>query len=291
MTVETLYIFCRWAHFSSLMLFTGSAFYSALLAPRRYQPVLSQRLMPLLTGSAILTLFSALAILAVQTGLMSGDWRNIAQVNIWRAVIQTGFGQAWCVQLLMALLACLSLATRGSVRQRLLLLCGLVQLCGLALVGHAAMLDGWPGALQRFSQAIHLTGAAFWAGGLLPLLWLMRDARLPSQRGDAIRTMMRFSRYGHLAVALTVLSGIINTAFIVGWPWPANNDYRLLLLIKIGLVALMILTALFNRYWLVPRFSIPGSRAQLWFVRATQLEIATAVLVVIVVSIFATLQP
>ncbi|UQY42644.1 copper homeostasis membrane protein CopD [Erwinia sp. PK3-005] len=291
MALETLYIFCRWAHFSSLMLFTGSAFYSALLAPRRYQPILSRRLMPLLSGCAILTLLSALAILAAQTGLMSGDWRNIAQAPIWWAVLQTGFGQAWCLQLLAALLACLSLAAGGRARQRLLLLCGLVQLGGMALVGHAAMLDGWPGVLQRFNQAIHLTGAAFWAGGLLPLLWLMRDARQPLLRDAAIRTMMRFSRYGHLAVALTLLSGIINTAFIVGWPWPANNDYRQWLLIKIGLVALMVCIALFNRYWLVPRFSIPGSRAQLWFVRATQLEIATAILVVVSVSVFATLQP
>ncbi|URQ59398.1 copper homeostasis membrane protein CopD [Pantoea alhagi] len=291
MTLDTLYIFCRWVHFSALLLLTGSAFYSALLAPRRYQPVLSQRLMPLLTLCVILTLLSALAILAAQTGLMSGDWRNIARANIWWAVMQTGFGHAWCVQLLGALLAGLALATGGSTRQRLLLLCGLLQLCGLALVGHAAMLDGWPGALQRVNQAIHLTGAAFWAGGLLPLLWLMRDAQLPQQRSAAIQTMMRFSRYGHLAVALTLLSGIVNTAFIVGWPWPANNDYRLWLTIKIGLVALMLCTALFNRYWLVPRFAMPGSRAQLWFVRATQLEIATAVLVVISVSIFATLQP
>ncbi|MDU4093177.1 MAG: copper homeostasis membrane protein CopD [Pantoea sp.] len=291
MTLETLYIICRWLHFSALMLLTGSAFYSALLAPRRYRAVLSQRLTPLLSGCAILTLLSALAILAAQTGLMSGDWRNIAQAAIWRAVMQTGFGQAWMVQLLAALLACLSLAAGGGRRQRLLLLWGLVQLCGMAQVGHAAMLDGWPGALQRFNHAIHLIGASFWAGGLLPLLWLMRDARQPALRNDAICTMMRFSRYGHLAVALTLLSGIINTAFIVGWPWPATNDYRLLLMVKILLVALMAGIALFNRYWLVPRFSAPGSGAQLWFMRTTQLEIAIALLVVIAVSTFATLQP
>ena len=291
MTLETLYILCRGCHFSSLMLFTGSACYSALLAPRRYQARLSLRLMPLLTGCAIVTLLSALAILAAQTGLMSGEWRNIAEPAIWRAVLQTGFGQAWCLQLAAALLACLSLAAKGVAGQRLLLLCGLVQLGGLALVGHAAMLDGWPGALQRFNQAIHLTGAAFWAGGLLPLLWLMRDARQPLLRDDAIRTMMRFSRYGHLAVALTLLSGIINTAFIVGWPWPANNDYRQWLLVKIGLVALMVGIALFNRYWLVPRFTQPGGGAQQGFVRTTQLEIAAALLVVITVSAFATLQP
>lgn len=291
MTLESLYILCRWLHFSALMLLTGSAFYSALLAPRRYRPLLSRRLMPTLTASALLALLSALAMLALQTGLMSGDGRNIAQPAIWRAVLHTGFGQAWRIQLLFALLACLSLAARGAWRQRMLLLCGIVQLGGLALVGHAAMLDGWCGSLQRINHAVHLAGAAFWTGGLMPLLWLMRDARQPALRADAIRAMMRFSRYGHLAVALTLISGVINTGLIVGWPWPAENDYRLLLLVKIGLVALMVCTALFNRYWLVPRFRQPDGRAQQWFVHATQFELLTAVLVVFLVSFFATLQP
>ncbi len=247
--------------------------------------------MPLLTGAAVLTLLSALSMLAVQTGLMSGDWRNIAQSAIWLAVLGTGFGQAWCGQLLVAALACLIVIWRHTMQQRLLLLCGLLQLCGLAMVGHAAMLDGWLGTLQRINHAIHLTGAAFWAGGLLPLLWLMRDARQPACRSDAIRTMMRFSRYGHGAVAFTLLSGIVNTAFITGWPWPADNAYRQWLALKVGLVALMVFIALFNRYWLVPRFGTTDSRAQLWFVRTTQLELLIAVLVVAIVSLFATLQP
>jgi putative copper resistance protein D len=291
MTLEMLYIFCRWVHFSSLMLFTGSAFYSALLAPSCYRPVLSRRLMPLLTVCGVSTLLSALLMLAVQTGLMSGDGHNIARPAIWLAVLGTGFGQAWCGQLLLAALACLSLAWRHTMQQRLLLLCGLLQLGGLALVGHAAMLDGWPGTLQRINHAAHLIGAAFWTGGLLPLLWLMRDVRQPVWRSDAIRTMMRFSRYGHGAVALTLLSGIINTAFIIGWPWPADNAYRQWLLLKAGLVALMVFIALFNRYWLVPRFRTPDSWAHVWFVRTTQLELLIAVLVVAFVSVFATLQP
>ncbi|QHM71331.1 copper homeostasis membrane protein CopD [Mixta intestinalis] len=291
MTLESVYIFCRALHFGALMLLVGSASYSVLLAPRRYRPLPGQRFMPLLSGCALLSLLSALAILAAQTGLMSGDWHNVFQLSIWRAVLSTGFGQAWQLQLLFALLACLSLAGRGATRQRLLLLCGLIQLCTLALVGHAAMQDGWPGVVQRINHAVHLTGAAFWAGGLLPLLWLMRDAQQPAWRSEAICTMMRFSRYGHLAVALTLISGIINTAFIVGWPLPIDNPYRQWLLLKIGLVGIMVCTALFNRYYLVPRFRQSGGEAQRRFVHATQFELWLAVAVVVIVSLFATLQP
>ena len=123
MTLESLYIFCRWLHFSALMLLSGSAFYSALLAPRRYRPLLSRRLMPVLVVSTLLALLSAVSMLALQTGLMSGDGRNIVQPAIWRAVLHTGFGGRR-IQLLFALLACLSPAMRGVWRQRLLLLCG-----------------------------------------------------------------------------------------------------------------------------------------------------------------------
>ncbi len=291
MTLDFIYILCRAFHFGALMLFVGSLFFSALLAPRRYQPQLGQRFMPLLSGSALLVLFSALAILAAQAGLMSGDWRNISQPAIWRAVLSTGFGQAWRLQLLFALLACLCLLWRGAARQRLLLLCGFIQLCILALVGHAAMQAGWPGVIQRLNHAVHLTGASFWAGGLLPLLWVMRDARQPAWRGEAIYAMMRFSRYGHLAVALTLISGMINTAFIVGWPLPVNNPYRQWLLLKIGLVSVMVGTALFNRYYLVPRFRQAEGEAQRRFMRATQFELLLAVAVVLAVSLFATLQP
>lgn len=54
---------------------------------------------------------------------------------------------------------------------------------------------------------------------------------------------------------------------------------------------LMVLIALWNRYWLVPRFHIAGLAAQRLFIRMTQLEIVLACGVVGLVSVFATLSP
>ncbi|MBD9659037.1 copper homeostasis membrane protein CopD [Pantoea sp. PNT03] len=291
MSLSTLWIGLRALHFLSVLLLAGSAFYTALLAPRRYRPLLSQRLALLLRTSALLSLFSALLMLATQTGLMSGDWRNVSDSATWQAVLSTRFGRVWRWEIAFALLSTLALL-RGTLRQNLLLCSGLLQLVALAGVGHAAMRDGWPGLLQQGNHALHLIAAAFWAGGLLPLLLLMREARQIAYRTDAIRCMMRFSRYGHLAVALALLTGIINSVLIAGSPlhWQATL-WSELLVVKVLLVMLMIAIALTNRYLLVPRFRLAASNAAHLFIRLTQLELLLAIIVIGLVSVFATLSP
>lgn len=290
--MNTLWILLRGLHFAAVMLLTGSACYSALLASRRYRLLLAQRLNPLVKGSAWLALLSALAMLACQNVLMSGDSTNLTDRDIWLAVLGTHFGAVWQWEMLFGVVAVVALLLTGKLRQQVLLLAGVLQLACMALIGHAAMRDGLPGLLQQINQAMHLISAAFWVGGLLPLLLLMREARQIDRRSDAIRTMMRFSRYGHLAVALTLLSGVINSLMIAGWPlmWH-DSRYSVLLLCKVLLVAMMVLVALINRYWLVPRLRLAGSGTQQKFIRMTQLELLLACGVVGLVSVFATLSP
>lgn len=290
--MNTFWILLRGLHFAAVMLLTGSACYSALLAPRRYRLLLALRLNPLVKGSAWLALLSALLMLACQNVLMSGDSTNLADTDIWLAVLGTHFGAVWQWEIIFGVMGIFALLLTGKLRQQALLLAGVLQLACMALIGHAAMRDGVPGLLQQINQAMHLIAAAFWVGGLLPLLLLMREARQIDRRTDAIRTMMRFSRYGHLAVALTLLSGVINSVMIAGWPlmWH-DSRYIILLLCKMLLVALMVLVALINRYWLVPRFRLAGSGTQQKFIRMTQLELLLACGVVGLVSVFATLSP
>lgn len=292
MLLSILWILLRATHFAAVMLLTGTVFYTTLLAPARYRDALSQRLAGILLHSTRLAAGCALAMLAVQTGLMSGSWQNIADGATWRAVLQTRFGTVWCWQIVFAVAAAL-LAVRQERRYQLLLgMTAVLQLIALACTGHASMRDGWPGIAQQVNHAVHLLAAAFWAGGLLPLLILMGEARRIERRTDAIRTMMRFSRYGHLAVALALLTGIINTLLITGWPLPSGLSlYTTLLLWKIALVALMVLIALLNRYWLVPRFRLAGAGALQQFIRMTQLELLLSLVVVGLVSVFATLPP
>lgn len=291
MSLTALYILCRWLHFGALMSLAGGGFYTVLLAPARYRQRLSGRLRPLMMAASGIALLSTLLLLTAQTGLMGDGWGDMLSAEVWQAVLNTGFGRVWQWQCLLALCGCLAWLLRGAAGQRLLLLMALLQLAGLAFVGHAAMLDGWAGGMQRINQMVHLISAAFWAGGLLPVLLLMREARGVSHRYDAIRTLMRFSRYGHLAVALVLLSGVVNSLLLLGWPPASFRLYSQLLLLKVALVAAMMLIALVNRYWLVPRFQRSGQRAQRLFIRSTLAEIVLAALALLAVSLFATLEP
>jgi len=290
--VTLLWLVLRALHFTALILLVGSTFYTTLLAPAAFRPSLATRLFPLLKASAWLALLTALGMLATQNVLMSGDWHNLSDMSVWLAVFSTRWGSVWQWQLLFALCGLAAISLRGRLRQQVWLLSGLLQTGSLALTGHAAMREGITGLLQQGNHAVHLVAAAFWAGGLVPMLVLMRVARNIEFRTDAIRTMMRFSRYGHIAVALTIVTGVINSLLIAGSPvdWHLN-DYVVLLLCKAGLVSLMVLIALWNRYWLVPRFHVAGLAAQRLFIRMTQLEIVLACGVVGLVSVFATLSP
>lgn len=290
MSLSLFYFLCRWLHFAALMTLAGGALYTTLLAPARFRETLSIRFQPLLNAGALLSLLTAILLLAAQTGLMANGWRDIGSAAVWQAVLQTRFGEAWQWQLVAALAGCLALLLKGTLRQQMLLLSGIGQLIGLAFVGHAAILDGAVGWLQRSNQMAHLLSAAFWAGGLLPVLLLMREARQSATRYDAIRTLMRFSRFGHLAVALVIISGVINSLLLLP-AWPPTGLYSRLLLAKSLLVTFMCGIALFNRYWLVPRFQRSGERAQALFMLATLAEIVLAALVLLLVSVFATLEP
>ncbi|WP_455815927.1 copper homeostasis membrane protein CopD [Pseudomonas cerasi] len=295
MSLTSFYILCRWLHFCALMSLGAAGVTTTFLAPARYRAELSRRLMPLIWLSTWLTLLSAILLFAAQTGQMGDGWQDTLERDVWLAVLHTQFGRAWLWQLVLAVLCCLVLCFRwrlsGQLCQQTALLLAVLQLSGLAFTGHAAMLDGWSGVFQRANQIVHLLSAAFWAGGLLPVVYLMRAARSPAHRYDAIGTMMRFSRYGHLAVVLVVISGVINALLLLGWPPASFRLYSQLLVLKFLLVGVMMGIALFNRYWLVPRFQHSGEGAQQQFITSTLVEIALAAAVLLVVGIFATLEP
>jgi putative copper resistance protein D len=62
-------------------------------------------------------------------------------------------------------------------------------------------------------------------------------------------------------------------------------------LFKCALVALMVVIALANRYFLVPRFRAQSGREQQIFIRMTQAEVVLGALVLATVSLFATWEP
>ncbi|WP_343646018.1 copper homeostasis membrane protein CopD [Enterobacter sp.] len=284
-----LYVALRFIHFGALMLIFGNALYCAWLAPSSLQRLLSRRFQSQQQFAALISAVAALLMFGVQSGLMGNGWGDVLRPSVWHGVLGTQFGGVWLWQMVLATLTA-GVAWLAPHKASRLLLLAMGQLVLLAGVGHAAMNDGAAGALQRLNHALHLLCAAAWLGGLLPLLFCMQLAKGRWQTA-AIYTMMHFSRVGHYAVAGVLLTGILNTLFILGFTLPWQTDYGQLLLFKCALVVMMVVIALANRYFLVPRFRPEGGREQQIFIRMTQAEVVLGALVLAAVSLFATWEP
>jgi len=284
------YIALRVIHFAALMLLSGNALYSAWLAPCELRRLMTRRFARQQKVAALVGLVSAGIMLALQGGLMANGWPDVVNPSVWQALAGTQFGRVWLWEIVLAGIT-VAIAWLWPPRAaRLLLLFAAAQWILLAGTGHAAMNDGVTGGIQRMNHALHLLCATGWLGSLLPLLFCMRLAR-GRWHNAAIHTMMRFSRYGHVAVAGVLLSGVVNALLIQGWTVPWRSAWGEMLLLKCALVALMVVIALVNRYVLVPRFRDDNGPAQQFFIRMTQTEVVLGALVLAVVSLFATWEP
>ncbi|MFK3840806.1 copper homeostasis membrane protein CopD [Serratia sp. NPDC087055] len=292
MSLATLFVLCRFVHFAAVMLMFGTSLFTALLSPQRLSPYLTRDVRPLLVSCTWLAGLSAVALLAIQAGQMGDGWADTWRLEVWWAVLGTTFGEVWRWHLGISLLALLSLWLAEPRRTQLLALLSTLLLVSMAFIGHAAMHEGILGVLHRFNHALHLLAAGYWFGSLLPLLVCLRYLAQPQSRSDAITTLIRFSRWGHLAVALVVLTGVINSLIILGsWPLNVDSPYQRLLLFKTALVALMVMVALANRYAIVPAMSSMPRLAQRGLVLACWTEVGLGAGVLLLVSLFATYAP
>lgn len=281
------YVSLRFIHFLTLMLVFGSTAFAQWLADPAIRSALQRRFMPMQRGALALAFVCTLLMFAVQGGMMGNGWHDVWQPDIWLAVSETQFGSVWLWQIILGLT---TLLLGLMYQQGRVLLLITAQLLLLANTGHAAIYDGATGLFTRLNYAGHLLCAAAWFGGLLPVLYCMQLVNSPS-RAQAINSLMRFSRYGHLAVAGVLVSGIINALLIQGVVLSWQSLYGRLLLVKCALVLIMVTIALVNRYVLVPRFRVQEAGARTAFIRMTQAEVVLGIVVLATVSLFATLEP
>jgi putative copper resistance protein D len=236
----------RFLQFASLMILFGAAIFVAALAPASVDlaPRL-RRWAPWLAGVAAASAAAWFYLVALA---MAGDGLDLDAMR--DVALGTAFGKVWIAHGVL-LVALLSAAWTPPLR--VAVLAGLA-LASLALTGHAAMQEGLLGALHRANHALHLLATAGWLGGLAPfLVCLSLYAAAPARR-DALAAMRRYSRAGHFAVPLVLLTGALDAALTTGLPpWRAMTDYRLGLTIKTTIFAGMTALALFNRYVLAPR--------------------------------------
>ena len=234
-------VVCRFVHFSAVLLLFGGWVFRPLLPGVLSGP--RQQVQGAYRGLAWLALASGLAWLLLTTFSMAGSWADTLDLATLKLVLgSTFFGQVWTAHLLFNGLLLIALYT--TARFGLIAVVSFLLLATLAPVGHGAMLDGWQGQLLILNQMIHLLCVGAWVGGL-PVLWWV----LTRPAGVAVDAVLRrFSNVGFVLVAGIILTGLINTRVLTGalWPTPLFQGFALILLIKVVLVGLMLLLALFN---------------------------------------------
>jgi putative copper resistance protein D len=199
----------------------------------------------------------------------------------------TRFGQVLCLQAAALTGAAVLVAANARFSPLAAVLAGLAVLLEAGHSHAFAMAHGL--SLLLLSQSVHLLAAGAWLGGLLPLLVVVAHAPLDV----AQRILRRFSALAAAAVCLLAgtaifqaiaLSGGLNRLF--------GTDYGMVLLIKAGLFAALILLAANNRLRLTPALASregEGSRRSLvWSISA---ETAIGLVVVLAAAALSGLEP
>jgi putative copper resistance protein D len=202
----------------------------------------------------------------------------------------TAIGKAWLVRLALSLLLMAALPWRSASIVRLAL-SGFL-LASLALTGHANMDEGTRGLLHILNDALHLLAGGAWLGSLLALPGCLARLSDPAFCTEAKTALRRFSSAGHLAVALVIATGILNTVLVLQrWPTDFTSTYQMLLAIKIAFVASMTGLALMNRYIFVPRMLTQSDRAIMQIRNGTYAELALGAGVLALVAFLGILDP
>jgi putative copper resistance protein D len=210
----------------------------------------------------------------------------------------TQFGLVAQVRLAIAVVLAICLVFERSALWRWLALAAAVSLAAsIAWTGHAASTPFTLGYLHLASDALHLTAASAWIGGLVPLALLLgmvrRHKGWASLELDVIR---RFSMLGTVSVATLILSGFFNAWILVGsFRGLVVTGYGQLLMLKLAAFAVMLAFAAFNRFVLTQRLALSSNQARQDALRAlsrnTWIEIALGLSIFAIVGALGTLHP
>ena len=294
--MEAALVAMRLVQFAAAMVLLGSPVFG-LAFGLRFPPTSPVRqefdrwLRRMLLVAALAALASAALWLDFEAAIMGDGWDRALDPGTVRAVLlETEFGHAWCWHLGLggALLAVVPFVPLRSTSLGAVGVLGAAFVASLAWAGHAVM---HPGVTHVLVMGLHLLAAGLWLGSLPALFHLIGQARRnrATDADAAVRYLLPlYSRAGYGVVALVLLTGIVNSAFLVGSAGAlVATAYGRTLLIKIALVLAMVGLAARNRFWLMPAaVAHPGP---LW--RSVRLELGLGGLVLAAVSLLGTLPP
>ncbi|KHS48636.1 copper homeostasis membrane protein CopD [Novosphingobium subterraneum] len=169
------------------------------------------------------------------------------------------------------------------LRLPILALAGSVALGSVAWTGHAGASEM---ALHRVSDVAHVLAAATWIGALAVFV-----TSALSREGADNAALARFARTGSVVVAVLILTGLLNTLAIAGWPMMFEARWFSILAVKLALFAVMLALAAGNRWRIVPALERGESGATARLRRSLVLEFAAGLGVVGAVALLGVLDP
>jgi copper transport protein len=196
----------------------------------------------------------------------------------WKSAIGTSLGPSLLLAIAAMLVA--RLAWRSPSMTIAGVLAGLSMAgvgLSLAVSGHAATAS--PQWLTRPSAFLHGVGVAYWVGALAPIATLAR------RKADTLpRVLKRFSAAAVPIVGILALSGLLLACVQLKTPSALiETGYGIILCVKLVLVALLLVLAALNRYWLTPALAADIMRTRP-LLRSVLVECSLAVLILAAVA-------
>ncbi|MGO9007474.1 MAG: CopD family protein [Beijerinckiaceae bacterium] len=270
-TIFHVLVIARWIHFASVFVLFGSAFFWFTMAAERSSagpgglPRARRATRLLLRIAAPVAAISGIAWLAGILANMTGGFGNVVDPETLHLFFfETQFGPVAILRLalLAAAVVIVTLPWYNRARLSAPLLIGALLLISQAWLGHAAEGGaGLYGAFMIIAYSVHMFAAGAWVGGLPPLLFALVEQRHfdPHEARDwSLDILSRYSLMAMVAVTLIVVSGITNAGFRVAGSFDKLfcTDYGSVLFTKVGVVAVMLALAYFNRFVAMTRLRV-----------------------------------
>ena len=254
--LEVAVIALRWLQYGGAVVLLGAPLFLLYSCRGADGPNLGWA-RPTLILAAIVVALGSLAALVAQTAVMAGSLSEaVKPASLSFMITGTALGMAMVVRAAVALLGLVAIVALepGRVLWGLTVVAGLVITASFAWTGHGAATEGPGGPLHLVADVLHAVAAALWLGALAALTILLLRRADPDDL-SIHRALHGFAGLGTLAVGLLVLTGLVNSWFLVG---PARigalgaSLYGQLLIGKLALFATMLALAAGNRFRLTP---------------------------------------
>ncbi len=254
--LEVAVIGLRWLQYSGSVVLLGAPLFLLYSFRRAEGPNLTWA-RPTMVVAALVVALGSLAALVAQTAVMAGSLSEaVKPASLSFMVSGTVLGMAMVVRAAVAVVGLVALVALkpGRGLWGLMTVAGLVVAASFAWTGHGAVTEGPGGLLHLAADIIHAVAAALWLGALAALTMLL--LRRTTADDPAIhRALHGFAGLGTLAVVLLVLTGLVNSWFLVGPTRVGelgSSLYGQLLMAKLALFGLMLGLAAEHRFRSTP---------------------------------------